>query len=80
MPRVTKRIVDTAAKQEKDSYIWDDELTGFGVKITPAGKKVFLIQYRLGGAKGRTRRVTLGHLGPVTCDEAALEPKNCSAW
>jgi len=75
MPRLTKRIVDAAVKQEKDSYLWDDELTGFGVKITPAGKKVFLIQYRLGGAKGRTRRVTLGHLGPVTCDEARTRAK-----
>lgn len=75
MPRLTKRIVDAAVKQDKDSYLWDDELTGFGVKITPAGKKVFLIQYRVGGAKGRTRRVTLGHLGPVTCDEARTRAK-----
>ncbi|HEV2517902.1 MAG TPA: site-specific integrase [Devosia sp.] len=75
MPRLTKRIVDTAVKQDKDAYLWDDELTGFGVKITPAGKKVFLIQYRVGGAKGRTRRVTLGHLGPVTCDEARTRAK-----
>lgn len=75
MPRLTKRIVDAAVKQAKDSYLWDDELTGFGVKVTPAGKKVFLIQYRLGGAKGRTRRVTLGHLGPITCDEARTRAK-----
>lgn len=75
MPRITKRVVDATAKGEKDVYVWDDELAGFGLKVTPAGKKVFLIQYRLGGAKGRTRRVTLGHLGPITCDEARTRAK-----
>jgi len=75
MSRITKRAVDALQKQDKDSYLWDDELTGFGVKVTPAGRKVFLIQYRLGGAKGRTRRVTLGNLGPITCDEARTRAK-----
>jgi integrase len=89
MPRITKRIVDalhsdpskvtapdrSGKTRVADQYLWDDELTGFGVKVTPAGRKVFLIQYRIGGAKGRTRRVTLGHLGPVTCDEARTRAK-----
>lgn len=73
MPRITKRVVDAAQKQAKDSYIWDDELTGFGLKVTPAGRKVFLIQYRL--PRGRTRRVTIGNLGPITCDEARNQAK-----
>jgi integrase len=75
MPRITKRAVDALQKGEKDAYLWDDELPGFGVKVTPTGRKVFLIQYRIGGAKGRTRRVTLGNLGPVTCDEARNRAK-----
>lgn len=90
MGRLTKRIVDafepdpakltapdpaTGKRRVADRYLWDEELTGFGVKVTPAGRKVFLIQYRIGGAKGRTRRVTLGHLGPVTVDEARNRAK-----
>lgn len=90
MVRITKRAVDafksdpakltapdpvTGKQRVADQYLWDDELTGFGVKVTPAGKKVFLVQYRIGGAKGRTRRVTLGHLGPITADEARTRAK-----
>lgn len=75
MPRITKRLVDAVKPAAKDGYLWDDELPGFGVKVTPTGRKVFLIQYRIGGAKGRTRRVTLGNLGPVTCDEARTRAK-----
>ena len=49
-----------------DSYLWDDELAGFGLRVTPAGRKVYLVQYQLGGRKGRTRRVTIGQHGNVT--------------
>ena len=68
--RLTKRIVDAAKPGEKDSYIWDASLKGFGLKVTPSGRKVYLVQYRLGGRKGRTRRVTLGTHGSLTTEEA----------
>ena len=47
--RISKRSVDAAGPGRRDSYLWDDDLSGFGVKITPAGSKTYLIQYRLGG-------------------------------
>jgi len=75
MPRITKRVVDAATKGEKDTYVWDDELTGFGLKVTPAGRKVFFIQYRTRGAGARTRRYTIGNLGPITTDEARTQAK-----
>ena len=62
--RITKRAVDAAKARKIDSYVWDPELPGFGLKVTPAGRKVYLVQYRLGGRKGRTRRVTIGQHGP----------------
>jgi integrase len=55
--------------------LWDDELSGFGLKITPAGRRVYLVQYRLGGRKGRTRRVTIGVHGRITPDQARTEAK-----
>ena len=73
--RISKRTVDAAKPAAIDTYVWDDELSGFGLKVTPAGRKVYLIQYRLGGRKGRTRRVTIGHSGPVTPDQARVEAK-----
>jgi len=68
--RLTKRVVDAAEVGIKDHYIWDSSLKGFGLKVTPSGRKVYIVQYRLGGRKGRTRRVTLGQHGPLTTEEA----------
>jgi hypothetical protein len=71
--------VDALRPGEKDSYLWDggygDALPGFGVKVTPAGRKVYLIQYRLGGRKGRTRRVTIGTHGTTTAEKARARAK-----
>ena len=73
--RITKRTVDAAKAHTTDSYLWDRELTGFGLKVTPAGRKVYLVQYQLGGRKGRTRRVTIGQHGQVTPTFARAEAK-----
>ena len=73
--RITKRAVDAAHPASKDTYLWDDELSGFGLKITPAGRKVYLVQYRVGGRKGRTRRVTIGQHGELTPTAARFEAK-----
>jgi hypothetical protein len=61
--KITKGAVDSVKPGCKDSYLWDDELKGFGLKITPTGAKIYLVQYRLGGRAGRVRRVTLGQHG-----------------
>jgi integrase len=73
--RITKRAVDAATPKVTDSYLWDDELSGFGLKVTPTGSKTYLIQYRLGGRQGRTRRVTVGRHGVLTADQARIEAK-----
>jgi hypothetical protein len=73
--RITKRTVDAAKPRKADSYYWDEELSGFGLKVTPAGRKVYLVQYRLGGRKGRTRRVTIGQHGQITPTFAKDEAK-----
>ena len=73
--RITKRAVDAAKPRKADTYLWDRELPGFGLKVTPAGRKVYLVQYRLGGRKGRTRRVTIGQHGQITPTFARDEAK-----
>lgn len=52
--------------------MFDRDLPGFGIKITPSGRKVFLFQYRFPpGRGGRTRRVTIGDYGEgLTPDQA----------
>lgn len=41
---ITKRAVDAAKARKADSYLWDRDLHGFGLKVTPAGSKVYLVQ------------------------------------
>lgn len=54
------------------SFFWDEELRGFGVKTLPSGKRVYIVQGRVGG---KSRRVTLGTHGVLTCDEARRKAK-----
>ncbi len=72
MTRLTKRIVDAAVAQEKDYFIWDDDLPGFGLRVFASGKRSYLIQYR---TAGRTRRFTIGLHGIWTAETARQEAK-----
>ena len=73
--KVTKDKVDALVKGKADVFLWDDKLSGFGVKVTPAGAKVYLYQYRIGGRGNPTRRYTIGKHGPLTPDEARKRAK-----
>jgi integrase len=63
MPKLTKRMVDAIRPGEAESFVWDDEPPGFGLRVLPSGRRSYLIQYR---AKGRTRRLVLGPHGVLT--------------
>jgi integrase len=70
--RITKRMVDDLSTTRHHSYVWDSELPGFGIRVTAAGFKAYVAQYRLPGAgrRGPTKRITLGTHGVLTPDEA----------
>jgi len=69
--KLTKRLVDSLSAAPKDNFIWDLDVTGFGLKITPMGRKVYIVQKRL---NGHLRRFTIGrHGAPWTPDTARLE-------
>ena len=72
MPKLTKRTVDAAGVREKDYFIWDDDLPGFGLRVFASGKRSYLVQYR---AAGRTRRYTIGLHGVWTPEMARQEAK-----
>ena len=38
--KITKRLVDATRPGPRDLYVWDQTLPGFGLKVTPRGKKV----------------------------------------
>lgn len=69
MPKLTKRIVDAAAPGAAQVLVWDTDVKGFGLRVTPAGTKSYVLNYRDGG--GRDRRYTIGkHGSPWTCETA----------
>lgn len=76
MTKLTKRIVEGLAPEAKERIIWDQDLSGFGIRIYPTGRKVYLVQYR---SSGRTRRKNLGQHGVLTADEARKEAKLAQA-
>jgi integrase len=76
--KITKRLVDAASPDPaKDAFWWDSELRGFGLKVTPAGVKVYVLQYHVGtGRNARRRRLVIGrHGSPWTPEKARIEAK-----
>ena len=63
MPRITKRTVDALGSAERERIVWDDDIKGFGVRVHPTGRKVYIVKYR---HEGRSVKVTIGAHGPVT--------------
>lgn len=66
--KLTKRFVESVKPDTADIWLWDRELTGFGLRVKPSGVRTFLIQYR--NQAGRTRRLALGRYGVLTPEEA----------
>lgn len=74
--KITKRSVDSFPVGERDQFLWDVELKGFGLKLTPKGARSYVYQYRLGGREAKVRRYTIGRHGspwtPTTAREEAI--------
>ncbi len=66
--KITKRVVDTAMPGKKLMIIWDTEVKGFGIQITPGGCKSFILNYR--NKDFRSRRKTIGKYGHLTVEQA----------
>lgn len=72
MPKLTKRVIDALEARSGDYFEWDSDLAGFGVRVWPSGRKVYVAQYR---AASRTRRVKIGPHGALTVEEARKEAR-----
>ena len=68
MPHVTTQSVQRLCPlPDRDVFLWDDALRGFGVRVASSGVRSFIVQYRVGR---RTRRMRLGRFGELTAAEA----------
>ncbi len=45
MVHITQTVVQKAEITDKIYYIWDDTITGFGLKVIPNGKKKYVLRY-----------------------------------
>jgi integrase len=68
MPKVhlTKSAIDQLTPRSSEMVYWDDGVPGLGLKVTPKGRKVFIVLYRTKDGLNRLRKYTLGTYGQTT--------------
>jgi len=67
VPKLTKRLIDAVKHPPSGQlFLRDDELRGFGVRITP-GSKSFIVEREI---HGRVKRLTIGRYGILTVEQA----------
>ncbi len=78
-PPLTKRIIDAAKPDPipykdggKDRFLWDGLEHGLGLKITPTGKKIFILQKSV---NRKLKRITFGAYGDLTLEQARTEAR-----
>jgi len=69
--RLGKRAVDAAKPAAVAYRVWDTDLKGFGLKVSPRGLKTYFVWYRAGeGRSGARREYTIARHGEMTPEEA----------
>jgi len=66
--KLTKRLLDTAELKNKAYEMWDAEIKGLHVIVTPAARKTFYFRYY--DANRKNQRMKIGVFGNITCEMA----------
>jgi integrase len=75
MAKLTKRFIESIKTPESGYKLyWDDELKGFGVKVTQGGIITFVCFYR--NKRGQQRRIAFGRYGVMTALEARPQARS----
>ena len=72
--KLTKTAVESAQPQAKDIELRDTVVPGFLCKITPTGRRVFMLQYRTNS--GQPRKPSLGLYGELTVEQARVKAQD----
>ena len=67
---ISKRTVDGLSVEGKDAVFWDRELPGFGVRVYPSGRKIYVVQSR---GPGGSKRITIGRHGELATERPHQE-------
>lgn len=74
--RISKRTVDALQPNASEFTLWDDAVTGFGVRVRPSGAKSYVVVYRSGAGRGApVRRYTIAAAGKITTERARARAK-----
>jgi integrase len=66
--KLTKTAVDAATPKDHDYELRDTTVPGFMLKVTPAGRKIFMLQYQTNS--GVRRKPAIGRFGELTVEQA----------
>jgi integrase len=72
MKLIKTRVESAMVPSSGQVFYWDDELRGFGLRVSASGMRSYVAQGRVGT---RTRRVTIGTHGRWTCEEARRQAR-----
>lgn len=71
MAKLTKTLVESTKAPEKgDTYVWDSELQGFGVRIQASGRKTYIARYRVKNAERTQRKLTIARCSDMPPEKA----------
>lgn len=68
--KLTKRAVERLEREEEQFIVWDTEIPGFGVRLRPSGRRVYILKYRT--KTGIQRKPAIGRHGNITAEQARI--------
>ncbi len=73
---LTPRLARESTSNGKDTILFDKAVTGFGLRIHPSGRKVWIVQARI---EGRSRRIVIGRHGEMELAQARRRARDMLA-
>lgn len=78
--KFTKRSIESIEATDKRQVLFDDDFTGFALRVSPAGKKTFYYSYRPGKGRGAEKKwVSIGAFPAWTVEQAREKAKDLAA-
>ena len=81
MAKLTKTLVEAIpVPDQSPTFVWDDRIAGFGIKVLASGSRKYILKYRTAGGRGAQQRwLSLGTHGAITVDQARVIALKASA-
>jgi integrase len=74
MPKLTQTTTEGLEPRDRTYVVYDSSMPGFGCRVTPAGTRSWVFEYRPGGGRGvSTKRKTIGRVGAMHYTKARKE-------